>query len=838
MNQSDHIAKLEQHIAALTDENANLRSKLKELDKKYQQVEQVRQQWTATLDAVSDPIFVHDEQCRIIRANTAYAKCAGLPVQDIIGKPYWQVFPKADGPLAFCAKALKKGKAEEKEEEIMLPTGEVYIFHSYALRSGDSVHSIHIMEDVTERKQAETELVWTNKANTALAMLAAALLSTKPRSIEDVSSIVLDYARELTDSEFGYAGYIDPGTGHLTSPTLTLNVWDQCQIADKSIVFKKWGGLFGWVLDHKKPLLTNNPSADPRSTGTPAGHVPIERFLSVPAFVGKKLVGQIALANPPHDYTKQDLAITKHLADLYAIAIQRWRTERELVESEEKFRTVTTSAQDGIIMMDDGGKITYWNKAAEKIFGYTKEEAIGKPMHELIAPEKFHADSKKGVAGFLETGKGAVIGKVLELPSIRKGGEEFYAEHSISGVKVKGEWHAIGLVRDVTERKQAELKLQRTNRALRTLSATNAILVHAKDEEELLQGICQAAVQRDSYSMVWVGYAEYDAKKTVRPVAQAGFEEGYLEHINISWANTRLGKGPMGTAIRTGKVTITGNIQHDPRFKPWREEALRRGYASSVALPLIVDDEILGALNIYASEPDAFDEEEIKLLAEMADDLAYGIIALRTKAERDQHEQSLRKSQASLRASLTGTIDAVARAVGARDPYTAGHQKRVAELSVAIAGELGWEKERIEGLRLGAMIHDIGKINIPAEMLSKPVRLTEIEYQMMMTHPETGYEILKDIAFPWPVADIAHQHHERLDGSGYPQGLKADQIIDEAKIVAVADVVEAMSSHRPYRPGLGVNAALEEISKNRGKAYDADVVDACKKIFTEKNFSF
>jgi len=196
-----------------------------------------------------------------------------------------------------------------------------------------------------------------------------------------------------------------------------------------------------------------------------------------------------------------------------------------------------------------------------------------------------------------------------------------------------------------------------------------------------------------------------------------------------------------------------------------------------------------------------------------------------------------KQAERKIKESLVATIHAIAMAVEARDPYTAGHQRRVSKLATAIAVAMGLDEHRVEGIRLGAMIHDIGKIYLPAEILSKPSRLTETEYTMIKEHPAVGFGILKDIAFPWPIAMIAHQHHERMDGSGYPQGLKGEEICLESRIVAVADMVEAMSSHRPYRPGLGIDAALEEISNNKGKIYDADVVDVCHKLFVEKNFS-
>jgi PAS domain S-box-containing protein len=206
-------------------------------------------------------------------------------------------------------------------------------------------------------------------------------------------------------------------------------------------------------------------------------------------------------------------------------------------------------------------------------------------------------------------------------------------------------------------------------------------------------------------------------------------------------------------------------------------------------------------------------------------------------SERKKVERDLEQSMAKLGRALEGTIQAVARTVETRDPYTAGHQQRVAELAAAIGTEMGLSEERVKGLHMAGLIHDLGKVAVPSGILSKPGRITDIEFSLIKTHPRVGYDILKDIEFPWPIAQIALQHHERLDGSGYPSGLTDDEIILEARILAVADVVEAMASHRPYRAALGIEKALEEISKNRGRLYDETAVDACVNLFTEKGFS-
>ncbi|MEI8172224.1 MAG: HD-GYP domain-containing protein, partial [Deltaproteobacteria bacterium] len=188
--------------------------------------------------------------------------------------------------------------------------------------------------------------------------------------------------------------------------------------------------------------------------------------------------------------------------------------------------------------------------------------------------------------------------------------------------------------------------------------------------------------------------------------------------------------------------------------------------------------------------------------------------------------------------AMSSTIDAISIIVESRDPYTAGHQRRVAQLTVAMAGELGLSEERIDLIRMGSLIHDIGKIYIPAEILTKPARLNDIEFAMMKSHPTVGYKILNKVDFIPVIVDMVYQHHERMDGSGYPLGISGDEIFLESRIIAVADTVEAMASHRPYRAALGAAAALEEIKKQRGSTFDAKVVDACLKLFEEQGFAF
>lgn len=204
----------------------------------------------------------------------------------------------------------------------------------------------------------------------------------------------------------------------------------------------------------------------------------------------------------------------------------------------------------------------------------------------------------------------------------------------------------------------------------------------------------------------------------------------------------------------------------------------------------------------------------------------------------DEQQEQLKESVTRLRKTMGGFIDAMNLTLETRDPYTAGHQKRVSDLSRTIATELNLPPDMIEGVRIAGIIHDLGKIYVPSEILNKPGRLLEIEFNLIKTHPEIAYNILKSIEFPWPIAEIIYQHHERLDGSGYPRGLKGDEIKLEASIISVADVVEAMASHRPYRPALGMEVALAEIEKNRGVHYPAEVVDVCLNLCRNKGYTF
>lgn len=326
---------------------------------------------------------------------------------------------------------------------------------------------------------------------------------------------------------------------------------------------------------------------------------------------------------------------------------ERKRAEEKILQAKEEWERTFDAVTDPIMLLDTEFRIQRLNMAMAKALGVTPEEAVGLTCYE-------HVHGTEGPISqcphkqLLEDGKA----HAAEVYEDRLGG---YYLVSVSPF-YDSEGRLIGSVhyaRDITERKRAEEELHRVNRTLRTISECNQALVRSENEADLLHDICRIIVEHGGYRLAWVGYAEHDEAKTVRPVAKAGYEEGYLETVKITWADTERGRGPIGTAIRTQKPFSAKNILTEPTFAPWRDEAAKRGYASVIGLPLIADSKTYGALGIYASEPDAFDEEEINLLMGMAEDMAYGIMMLRIRDEHRQAEEKIRRQLERQRALRT-----------------------------------------------------------------------------------------------------------------------------------------------------------------------------------------
>ncbi len=368
-------------------------------------------------------------------------------------------------------------------------------------------------------------------------------------------------------------------------------------------------------------------------------------------------------------------------------------------------------------------------------------------------------------------------------------------------------------------------------RELQILNEMNKALLAADSEKELLEAYCRIAVETSAYRMAWVGFAVENPEKVVVPVAWAGHEDGYLSAVKVMWDGGEHSRGPIGRAILSGQVVFSADIAADHGLVLAQPEAKKRGYAAVIAIPFETDPGSMACCTVYSAVPIEWSAAEQHRMQQIAHALGYGIRTIRGNIAKEQYLNDLRDS-------LEHTVLLIAETVERRDPYTAGHQRRVADLSVRIAKKLAIKEEKIRGLRLAATIHDLGKIGIPAEILAKPAVLSRAEFALIKEHVQIGYDIVKNVSFPWPIADMILQHHERIDGSGYPKGLSGDAILIESRILAVADVVEAMATHRPYRAARGIDFALDELLHDRGTLYDPAVVDACIAVFREDNFKF
>ncbi|MEW6059773.1 MAG: PAS domain S-box protein [Actinomycetota bacterium] len=321
------------------------------------------------------------------------------------------------------------------------------------------------------------------------------------------------------------------------------------------------------------------------------------------------------------------------------------------------FEAAFEDAPVGIVITDIEGHPIHANSALLRMVGYSAEEFRRLTSRDVTHPEDLGAD----VELFSRMLRGELDRYRREKRFFRKDGSLMWATVSASLIRDEsGEADfAVGVVEDTTERRLAEEALRRADRALRTLGQCNEALIRAEDEYSLLADVCRTIVDVGGYRLVWVGYAEHDADRRVRPVAQAGFEEGYLDRVRITWADEPLGRGPTGTAIRTGQPAIERDIPEDPAYAPWRDEAMRRGYASSAAFPLLAPaGRCFGALNVYAPEVDAFDDQEMALLSRLADDLAFGVLALRAHADLRKTVDELRRVDHNRRVLLSRLVSA------------------------------------------------------------------------------------------------------------------------------------------------------------------------------------
>ncbi len=739
-------------------------------------------------------IFIIREDGTIGYINPFFAGLLGYAAAELVGRPLLDIIPDAEkAAVREQVRQQISGEAEHVEHRSIMQTrdGRTIDLLVNASRSifGGRPASLAVILDVTESNKAQREL-----ASTAVILAAEHELSPDGILVVDQANNIISVNRRFAEI-FGVPGQLFADKGN--EPILA---WVGAQMADSAAFLSR----VRYLYDH-----TGGSSYD--ELALKDGRV-LDRYSAPMMRADGQYAGRV--------WFFRDIT-------------ERKQAEKDLRASEERFRLVIDNAPDAIMLYDrDQDRFISANKAAERLFGCERDEIIKYGPQHFYAPEQ--PDGRPVGQSFAEHNDRALAGEglIFERRVLNAAGEERLCEVTLVPLSSAGARLLRASMVDITEQREAECALNRLNRTLRTLSRGNEVLVRNTSEPELLQGMCHVIVEAGGYRMAWIGIAQQDAAKSIKPVAQAGigaeFFEGPPEH---SWAGELEGGCNCGLAFTSGQTQTSDDLQTKPAMTLWRDQFAKYGIRATAAFPLRDDTGVFNVLVIYAGEADAFDTDEMKLLQELANDLAFGIRGLR---EHTAHEALNRR----WRTSLEATIGAIANTVEMRDPYTAGHQQRVARLAVAMARDLALPEAQIQGLYLAGVIHDVGKIDIPSEILNKPGKLSKLEFQLIQQHAQSGYDIVKGVDFPWPIAEMVRQHHERLDGSGYPQGLAGDAILPEARILAVADVVEAMMSHRPYRAALGIEAALAEIEQGKGRLYDPAAVEACTALFRQDRFSF
>jgi PAS domain S-box-containing protein len=463
------------------------------------------------------------------------------------------------------------------------------------------------------------------------------------------------------------------------------------------------------------------------------------------------------------------------------------RAQETLKKSEENFRRSLDDSPLGVRILSADGRTNYANRALLDMFGFADiSELMATSPKKLYTPQsyvEFMIRREKRM-------RGEDVPSEYGIDIVRKNGEVRRLQVFHKEILWNGEKQYQILFNDITGRKKAEELLKQSEAKYRLLAD------HMKDE-------------------VW------------------------LTDLNLNWIYVSPSLEKLsGYSLEEFKRTPMRKLMSEKSYNETREIFSKELPKALAAPSTYFFDRLLEIESICKDGRIIWNEVTFSLIRDENGNTEYILFEGRDVSERKLAEQKLQQTLESLKKAVGTTIQVLVAALESRDPYTAGHQNRSADLACAIAVEMGLPQDKIEGIRMAGSIHDIGKLSVPSEILSKPTRLTDIEYALVKEHSQNGYDMLKNVESPWPLADIVGQHHERINGSGYPNNLKKDEILIEARIMAVADVVEAIASHRPYRPSKGIEAAIDEITKNRGILYDEDVVDACLQLFREKGYRF
>jgi PAS domain S-box-containing protein len=661
----------------------------------------------SVLSAITEAYLAFDADWRFVAINpVAERNIFGRPAAELIGKIIWDEYPQTVGHEVYRQYhlAVETGRSVHFETPSRIVPGSWFEVHAYPRSGGLEAY----FRDISERKRAEEEIASLARfpgenpnpvirlsqtgevlyANESGQMLLRAWASTTGDSAlaywrnlaAEVTIARVNQPVDFECNERAYSFFVVPilEAGYVNFYGRDITVRRQAEEALRESE-ERYRLLFDNSLDG---ILLTTPDGGIQAANAAACRM-FGRTEQEICQIGRN--GIVDVSDPHVAAAVAERARTgkfhsemflvrsdgtRFLGDVSSIMFrgkdgrlrtsmivrdvtERRQAEEALRASEEKYRRLIENIDDLVCEVDAQAQYQFVNAQYEQILGYAPDELLGHYVREFIHPD----DLQLSTPSFKKLVEGGSTSR-NEWRFKHKNGEwRWFDCIAQTYEKSPGEQHVVVISRDVTERKEKESELAKLNRALRALSDSNQAMMRAENEAEYLAEVCKIVVKDCGHPMVWIGFAEQDEGKTVRPVAHAGFEEGYLETLKITWADTERGRGPTGTAIRTGKPSGCANMLTDPNFYPWRAEAVKRGYASSIVLPLIANDRAFGAINIYAKIPEAFSEEEIKLLTELASDLAYGITMLRLRVAHAQAEEALRLSEERFRVIASSTPD-------------------------------------------------------------------------------------------------------------------------------------------------------------------------------------
>ncbi len=618
------------------------------------QAEETRAQLAAIVENSNDAIFNRSLDGTILSWNAGAERMLGYTAAEAIGRPIAFTLPPGRPPnLARNNEKVLSSEVVARESDRLTKDGrviDVLTSHSPIRdHAGNIIGASIILQDISALKQAEREL----RHRAALTQLLEALARAvnEAATPEVAMRACIERICEHGRWTLGHVATFVPGR----STGLTeASVWHSLNAGGHYEEFIDYSNRFnynvpsgrftGVALREKRPVWIEDLS---HAAGSGRNAVAVKHGLRAGLVFPVIASGEVAaflefFADEPRPADIAFIEAISTIASQLARVIERTRT----AEARAQLAAIVETSDDAIVSYDPDGLVLSWNVAAQKTLGYTAAEIVGCNVSMLAPPERMHESQHS--AWLLQHGKPVPS---FESERITKDGRLVQVQVSTSAVRdAAGNVVRIAaILRDVTERKRIEERLRKTARARKVMAESNRVMMHADDETRLLQDMCESAVESGGYRMAWVGYAEHDEHKSVRPVAQAGFDDGYLDTARISWGDNERGRGPSGRAIRLGQTYLVRNALTDPNFAPWRDNAIARGFRSHIALPLSNQGVAFGVLSLYTADVDAFDTDEVALLEELAADLAYGIVNLRARIEHARAEATMRQSEERLR---------------------------------------------------------------------------------------------------------------------------------------------------------------------------------------------